>query len=74
MGYSNSAIPKEKREIDKRNTQDIERFNLNMRSWLARLIRRTIKFSKSFEMLEASVNMVINRYNQRIDYQLVGDT
>ena len=33
----------EKREIAKRNTQDIERFNLRMRIVLARLQRRTIR-------------------------------
>ena len=55
------------REIGKKNTQDIERFNLRMRMVLARLQRRTIKFSKSLERLEYSVNLVINRYN----YQLI---
>jgi insertion element IS1 protein InsB len=56
----------EKREIGKRNTQDIERFNLRMRMVLARLQRRTIKFSKSWERLEYSVNLVINRYNYQL--------
>ena len=54
------------REIGKRNTQDIERFNLRMRMTLARLQRKTIKFSKSLEMLKASVNIVINRYNYQL--------
>jgi insertion element IS1 protein InsB len=70
----NKAIDGSKREIGKRNTQDIERFNLNMRMWLARLVRRTIKFSKSIEMLKASVNMVVNRYNERISHQLLWNT
>ena len=56
----------EKREIGKRNTQDIERFNLRLRMLLARLQRRTIKFSKSWERLEYSVNLVINRYNYQL--------
>ena len=56
----------ETREIGKRNTQDIERFNLRMRMVLARLQRRTIKFSKSWERLEYSVNLVINRYNRQL--------
>jgi insertion element IS1 protein InsB len=56
----------EKREIGKRNTQDIERFNLRMRMVLARLQRRTIKFSKSWDRLEYSVNLVINRYNHQL--------
>ena len=56
----------ETREIGKRNTQDIERFNLRMRMVLARLQRKTIKFSKSWERLEYSVNLVINRYNHQL--------
>ena len=56
----------EKREIGKRNTQDIERFNLRMRMVLARLQRRSIKFSKSWERLEYLVNLVINRYNYQL--------
>ena len=56
----------ETREIGKRNTQDIERFNLRMRMVLARLQRKTIKFSKSWEKLEYSVNLVINRYNHQL--------
>ena len=67
--YGSAISDPNKREIGKGNTQDIERFNLRMRMVLARLQRRTIKFSKSFEMLRASVNLVINRYN----YQLIGD-
>ena len=54
------------REIGKKNTQDIERFNLRMRMVLARLQRKTIKFSKSLERLEYSVNLVINRYNHQL--------
>jgi len=54
------------REIGKRNTQDIERFNLRMRMLLARLQRKTIKFSKSWERLVYSVNLVINRYNRQL--------
>ena len=54
------------REIGKRNTQDIERFNLRMRMLLTRLQRKTIKFSKSWERLVYSVNLVINRYNRQL--------
>ena len=52
--------------IEDTNTQDIERFNLIMRTILARLQRKTIKFSKSFDMLQDSVNLVINRYNYQL--------
>jgi len=66
MLYGCAIEDPEKREIGKRNTQDIERFNLRMRMVLARLQRRTIKFSKSWDRLEYSVNLVINRYNHQL--------
>jgi len=47
--YKFGISDSEKREIGKRNTQDIERFNLRMRMLLARFKRKTIKFSKSWE-------------------------
>jgi len=43
-------IPAEKHEIGKRNTQKIERKNLNLRTWIKRLARRTICFSKLKKM------------------------
>jgi len=64
--YNFGISDTEKREIGKRNTQDIERFNLRMRMLLARLQRKTIKFSKSWERLVYSVNLVINRYNRQL--------
>jgi insertion element IS1 protein InsB len=64
--YSSAIEDTNTHEIGKRNTQDIERFNLIMRTILARLQRKTIKFSKSFDMLQASVNLVINRYNYQL--------
>jgi insertion element IS1 protein InsB len=45
--YSFAIEDFQNREIGKKNTQDIERFNLKMRMALARLQRKTIKFSKS---------------------------
>ena len=64
--YGSAIENPETREIGKRNTQDIERFNLRMRMVLARLQRKTIKFSKSLETLQYSVNLVINRYNRQL--------
>ena len=37
-----------------------------MRMTLARLQQKTIKFSKSLEMLKASVNIIVNRYNYQL--------
>ena len=65
-GY-NDAIPRKSRFIGKRFTQDIERFNLRVRSGPARFIRKTIKFSKTDEMLEKTLNLFFNRYNNSID-------
>ena len=64
--YISAISNPDTREIGKKNTQDIERFNLRMRMILARLQRKTIKFSKSLEMLNASVNIVVNRYNYQL--------
>jgi len=64
--YNSAIEDTNTHEIGKRNTQDIERFNLILRTILARLQRKTIKFSKSFDMLQASVNLVINRYNYQL--------
>ena len=42
--YERNLEP-EKHEVGKRNTQKIERKNLNFRMWIKRLARRTICFS-----------------------------
>ena len=39
-------IPTNEHEIGKTNTQKIERKNLNLRTWIKRLSRKTIFFSK----------------------------
>ena len=62
----NHVININQRTISKRYTQTIERFNLRMRTSLARLQRKTIKFSKSYEQLVASVYFIINRYNHQL--------
>ena len=65
----NYAIDIERRTISKKYTQIIERFNLRMRTSLARLQRKTIKFSKSYEQLVASVNFIINRYSYQLSLE-----
>ena len=64
--YNCGIKTSETREIAKKNTQDIERFNLRLRMVLARRQRKTINFSNSWERLEYSVNLVINRYNHQL--------
>ena len=46
----------------KRNTQQIERKHLTLRTRLKRLVRRTICFSKSIEMHDIVIGLFINRY------------
>lgn len=51
----------EKHEIGKRNTQKIERKNLNFRTWIKRLTRRTICFSKLEKMHDIVIGLLINK-------------
>ncbi len=51
----------ETHEIGKRNTQKIDRKNLNFRSWIKRLTRRTICFSKLEKMHDIVIGLLINK-------------
>ena len=51
----------ERHEIGKTNTQKIERKNLNFRTWVKRLTRRTICFSKSEKMHDVVIGLLINK-------------
>lgn len=44
----------------KRNTQKIENKHLSLRTWCSRLVRKGIRFSKSFQMHRIAVGLVIN--------------
>lgn len=46
----------------KRNTQQIERKHLTLRTRIKRLVRRTICFSKSIMMHDIVIGLFINRY------------
>jgi IS1 family transposase/transposase-like protein len=48
-------------EVGKRNTQKIERKNLNFRTWIKRLARRTICFSKLEMMHDTVIGLLINK-------------
>ena len=48
--------------IGKRETQNIERKNLDLRTRIKRLTRRTICFSKSEEMHQKVIGSFINKY------------
>ncbi len=51
----------ETHEIGKTNTQKIERKNLNFRTWIKRLTRRTICFSKLEIMHDIVIGLLINK-------------
>lgn len=44
----------------KRNTQRIENKLISLRTWCSRLVRKGIRFSKSFQMHRIAVGLVIN--------------
>jgi insertion element IS1 protein InsB len=51
----------DKHEVGKRNTQKIERKNLNFRTWIKRLTRKTICFSKRELMHDTVIGLLINK-------------
>ena len=56
-----------KHEVGKRSTQKIERKNLNFRTWIKRLARRTICFSKLELMHDIVLGLLINKVEFRRD-------
>jgi insertion element IS1 protein InsB len=54
------TLPAERHKISKAETLNIERHNLNFRTHLKRLHRRTICFSKSDEMHSAVIKLYVN--------------
>ena len=58
-----NLIPEVRHWIGKAGTQRIERQNLNFRTHLKRLQRKTICFSKSKKMLEAVVKLYVHQLN-----------
>lgn len=48
--------------VGKTNTQTIERKHLTLRTWIKRLARKTICFSKSIWMHDIVIGLFINRY------------
>jgi len=60
-------LDKKKHEVGKRNTQKIERKNLNLRTWIKRLTRKTICFSKSETLHDIVIGLLINRVEFGLD-------
>lgn len=59
-------IPKNNHNIHKKNSTITERHNLTLRSCLKGLSRKTICFSKLFEMLEATLKLYL--YGRQLMY------
>jgi insertion element IS1 protein InsB len=57
------TLPTERHTISKAETLNVERHNLNFRTHLKRLHRRTICFSKSSEMHAAVIKLYVNHVN-----------
>jgi insertion element IS1 protein InsB len=51
----------DKHEVGKRSTQKVERKNLNFRTWIKRLSRRTICFLKLETMHDIVISLLINK-------------
>ena len=49
-------------EVGKRNTQQLERKHLTLRTRIKRLVRKTICFSKSIPMHDLVIGLFINRF------------
>jgi insertion element IS1 protein InsB len=55
-------IEADQHQPGKRNTQQIERKHLTLRTRIKRLTRRTICFSKSMQMHDIVIGLFVNRY------------
>ena len=60
-GYRRLLDPQQ-HEVDRENTQQIERKHLTLRTRIKRLARKTICFSKSIRMHNTVIGLFINRY------------
>lgn len=54
-------------EVGKRNTQKIERKNLNLRTWVKRLARKILCFSRDELMHDTVIGLLINKVGFRMD-------
>jgi insertion element IS1 protein InsB len=55
-------IEADQHQPGKRNTQQIERKHLTLRTRIKRLTRKTICFSKSIQMHDIVIGLFVNRY------------
>ena len=62
LGNIRPALAPEIHVPGKRNTQQIERKHLTLRTRVKRLARKTICFSKSTELHDIVIGLFVNRY------------
>jgi insertion element IS1 protein InsB len=60
-------LESDKHEVAKRNTQKIERKNLNFRTWIKRLTRKTLCFSKLDILHDTVIGLLINKVEFGLD-------
>ncbi len=70
-GAYDRHLDKEKHIVGKENTQKIERKNLNFRTWIKRLARKTICFSKLEQMHDIVIGLLINKIEFGIDIHAI---
>jgi insertion element IS1 protein InsB len=58
--YPDEAERRETHEVGKKNTQKIERVHLSLRTWVKRLARKTICFSRCLLMHKIVIGLCIN--------------
>ena len=61
----------EEHQVGKQNTQKIERKNLNWRTWIKRLVRKTLCFSKLKAIHDTLIGLIINQVEFGIDIHAV---
>jgi IS1 family transposase len=57
----------DKHQVGKQNTQKIERKNLNWRTWIKRLMRKTICFSKLESLHDTVIGLLTNKVEFGVD-------
>ena len=60
-------LDEKKHTVGKKNTQKIERKNLNFRTWIKRLVRKTICFSKLEKLNDIVIGLLINKVEFGVD-------
>jgi len=59
---SNILAPQDEHQAGKRNTQQIERKHLTLRTRIKRLVRKTICFARSTQIHDIVIGLFVNRY------------